>query len=265
MFSLALLLVTVRALAATSTKLRADNLLNLRDVAMAVTRDDQGMVVRVLIVDDHALFAEALAARLSFEPDFEVLPVAQDAVQAQARLATEEPDVVVLDLILGNASGLDVLDYIGLRHPQTRALILSAVSGVGPIVEAIRHGAAAWVPKTAGGDVVVSVISGVARGDAWIPPDLLAEVLRQLIEAEVPSTSPEALAGLTAREFDVLQCMVDGLGRADTAARLGVSINTVRTHVRSLLAKLDLHSGLEATGVALRAGMRPTHHRPPSF
>jgi DNA-binding NarL/FixJ family response regulator len=226
---------------------------------MAGTGQDRGMAaVRVLIVDDQALFAEALAARLSFEPDLEVLPVAQDAQQAQARLATEEPDVVVLDLILGDTSGLEVLDHIRQWHPQVRALILSAVGGVGPIVDAIRRGAAAWVPKTADGEVVLNVIRWVGRGGAWIPPDLLGEVLHQLMEPQVPSTPPEALAGLTARELDVLQCLVDGLGRADTAARLGISVNTVRTHVRRLLAKLGVHSGLEAIGVALRAGMRPT-------
>ncbi|MQA86535.1 MAG: response regulator [Streptosporangiales bacterium] len=231
----------------------------MHDVEAVVAGDDRRMnATRVLIVDDHALFGETLAARLAREPDLEVLHVASEARQAYAVLATGRPDVVVLDLVLGETSGLDVLDHIGRWHPQARSVILSAVTGIEPVVQVIRRGAAAWAPKTAGGDVLVRVIRGVARGEAWIPPDLLAELLRRLVAENNPAGPPDPLTGLTAREREVLQCMVDGLSRSETASCLGLSINTVRTHTRNLLAKLELHSGLEATAVALRVGMRPS-------
>jgi two-component system NarL family response regulator len=212
---------------------------------------------RVLIVDDHALFAEALAARLSKEPDLVLLPIAHDVRRALALVATERPDVVVLDLMLGAESGLQVLDRVRARYPDIRVVVLSAVSDVESIVQAIRRGAVGWLPKTESADLVARVIRGAARSGGWIPPDMLGDVLRRLAAGDHPDGGSQLPAELTPREREVLQCMVDGLSRAEIAGRLGMSANTVRTHTQNLLAKLDMHSALEAITLAMRAGMRP--------
>lgn len=215
--------------------------------------------IRVLIVDDHALFAEALAARLAAEPDLEVLPVAGDVRRAAALVATESPGVVVLDFVLGEESGLDALDLLRRRHPEVRVVILSGITDVASIVTALRHGAAAWVPKTEGADLVARVIRGAAGWGGWIPPDVLGEVLRRLLDTgDQPGG---VLAELTPREREVLQGMVDGLNRAQLAERLGLSANTVRTHTQNLLAKLGAHSAVEAITIAMRAGVTPTDPR----
>ncbi|MCW2890218.1 MAG: hypothetical protein QOE54_4384 [Streptosporangiaceae bacterium] len=214
---------------------------------------------RVLIVDDHALFAEALAARLSREPDLVILPVAGDVRRALALIRTERPTVVVLDLRLGTENGLDVLDHVRDGYPDVRVVILTATSGVDAIVQAIRHGAVGWLSKTEGADLVARVVRSAARRGGWIPPDLLGEVLRRLApENPEPLTGSQRLADLTPREREVLQCMVDGLSRAEIAGWLGLSANTVRTHTQNLLAKLDMHSALEAITLAMRSGMRPS-------
>lgn len=211
--------------------------------------------IRVLIVDDHALFAEALAARLGAEPGLEVLPVARDVRRAAALIATEAPHVVVLDLVLGEESGLDVLDLVRRRHPTVRVVILSAITDIDPIVDALRRGAVAWVPKTDSADVIARVVRDAAGRGGWIPPEVLGEVLRRLLATDPPSG--DALTGLTPREREVLQCMVNGLGRTEIAARLGLSANTVRTHTQNLLAKIGAHSVLEAVAIAMRCGARP--------
>jgi DNA-binding NarL/FixJ family response regulator len=212
-------------------------------------------IFRVLLVDDHALFVEALAARLSREPDLEVLPVAHDERSAYAMLSTAAPAVVVLDVALGADSGLEVLDRVTAQHPGVRVVMLTGSTSPELVVEAVRRGASAWLPKTCGGDQLISVIRGVIRGESWIPPELLGAVLRQLAEpVNVPQ--PDPLGILTAREREVLQCMVDGLNRSDIARQLFVSANTVRTHTQNLLAKLHVHSVLEAASFALRSGMR---------
>ncbi|MDL4775900.1 MULTISPECIES: response regulator [Thermomonosporaceae] len=214
--------------------------------------------IRVLIVDDHALFAEALSARLAREPDLVLLPVAADVRRALALTATERPDVLVLDLTLGAENGLDVLDRVRERHPEVRVVVLTATDGVDAMVRAVRRGAVGWLPKTESAELVARVIRSSARRGGWIPPDLLGEVLRRLLAAgPEPSGGARLLAELTPREREVLQCMVDGLNRAEIADRLGLSANTVRTHTQNLLAKLDLHSALEAITLAMRAGMRP--------
>ncbi|MFB4313204.1 response regulator transcription factor [Actinomadura sp. 21ATH] len=220
--------------------------------------------IRVLIVDDHALFAEALSARLGREPDLVVLPVAADARRALALAATERPHVVVLDVALGPENGLDVLDRLRERHPDVRVVILSALSDVDAIVLAVRRGAIGWLSKTESADLVARVIRGAARRGGWLPPDVLGEVLRRLrAGAPEPGGGGRLLAELTPREREVLQCMVDGLNRAEIAGRLGLSANTVRTHTQNLLAKLDMHSALEAITLAMREGMRPDPDRNP--
>ncbi|MEU5877481.1 response regulator transcription factor [Spirillospora sp. NPDC047279] len=215
--------------------------------------------IRVLIVDDHTLFAEALSARLGREPDLVILPVASDVRRALALTATERPHVIVLDLTLGPENGLDVLDRVREHHPDVRVVVLTAMSDVNAIVQAIRRGAVGWLSKTESADQVSRVIRGAARRGGWIPPDVLGDVLRRLLDdlPEQANGGAQLLGELTPREREVLQCMVDGLNRAEIAERLGLSANTVRTHTQNLLAKLDLHSALEAITLAMRAGMRP--------
>ncbi|MEU5992482.1 response regulator transcription factor [Spirillospora sp. NPDC047418] len=214
--------------------------------------------IRVLIVDDHALFAEALAARLGREPDLVILPIASDVRRALALTATERPRVLVLDLMLGAESGLDVLDRVRADHPDVRVVVLTAMSDLDAMVQAVRRGAVGWLEKTESAGLVARVIRSAARQGGWIPPDALGDVLRRLVRDGGEAGADAPLAELTPREREVLQCMVDGLGRAEIAERLGLSANTVRTHTQNLLAKLGLHSALEAITLAMRAGMRPS-------
>jgi len=214
-------------------------------------------VIRTLLVDDHPLFAEALAARLGREPDLEVLPFAHDRGRARMLLSTLSPAVVLLDLVLGAESGLALLDEIEERHPDTRVIVLTGVSAADQLVDAVRRGARAWLSKTVDGHQLLRVIRGVFHGECWIPPELLGHVLRQLIAAQ-PVAESHSLATLTPREHDVLQGAVDGLSKSEIARRLFLSPHTVRTHTQNMLTKLSAHSTLEAVSLARRYGMRPT-------
>jgi DNA-binding NarL/FixJ family response regulator len=213
--------------------------------------------IRTLLVDDHRLFAEALAVRLVREPDLEVLPVASDKREALTLLRNLAPSVVVLDLMLGATSGLALVDEISAHHSECRAVVLTGESDSGQVVDAVRRGAHGWLPKTADADHLVRVIRGVARGEGWIPPDMLGHVLRAFA-APRPAGRPDELATLTARERDVLQCAVDGLSKLETARQLYLSPNTVRTHTQNMLGKLPVHSMIEAVSLARRHGMRPS-------
>jgi two-component system NarL family response regulator len=215
-------------------------------------------VIRTLLVDDHRLFVESLAARLAREPDLEVLPATGDPEQALRLVRTLSPAVLVLDLLLGSANGMSVLDEVRVAHPDCRVIVLTGVSSGDQVVEAVRRGARAWLPKTVDSAHLVRVIRGVYRGESWIPPELLGYVLQQLISGPPAARRHDPLTVLTARERDVLQCAVDGLSKPDIARRLFLSPNTVRTHTQNMLAKLAAHSMLEAVTLARRHGMRPS-------
>jgi DNA-binding NarL/FixJ family response regulator len=207
----------------------------------------------VLVVDDHAIFADALQARLSREPDLGPVGVAYGAAEARAKVVRMRPAVLVLDLLLSDGeSGLDVAEAIQETSPQTKIIILTAVESVGDVVTGLMHGVRAWLPKTVDVGHLVRVVRGVHAGEAWLAPELLGRVLSDL----VVGARPDPLDGLTTRERQVLQCMVDGLTRAQIAQRLHLSVNTVRTHTQNIIAKLGAHSTLESVTLALRKGLR---------
>jgi DNA-binding NarL/FixJ family response regulator len=211
--------------------------------------------ISVLVVDDHALFVDALQARLRCEPDLSPVRGAYSFEDARAQLAARPPDVALLDVALDAASGLDLAAHIHRTTPAVKVIMLTAAASPESVVRAFRHGARAWLPKTVDTAHLVRVIRGVVRGEAWLSPELLGQVLSDLLVAGEESP-PEMLGSLTEREREVLQCMVDGMSRADIARQLAISVNTVRTHTQNLLAKLDVHSTVESVALALRHGVR---------
>ena len=209
------------------------------------------VAISVLVVDDHQVFADALGARLAREPDLGPVQVAYGAADARAKVARGRPAVVVLDLLLGEGeNGLDVAESILHTWPPSKIIILTAVESVSDVVTGLMLGVRAWLPKTIDVDQLIRVIRGVHQGEAWLPPNLLGRVLTKL----VVEVSPAPADGLTTRERQVLQCMVDGLNRMEIAQRLHLSVNTVRTHTQSIIAKLGAHSALESVSLALRRG-----------
>jgi two-component system, NarL family, response regulator LiaR len=209
--------------------------------------------ISVLVVDDQALFADALQARLAREPDLGPVSVAYDARHAIDQLAAR-PAVVLLDVVLADGTGLDLIEEVRAGSPGSKVVMLTEVESIDEVVTALSRGARAWLPKTTDIGHLVRVVRGVHRGEAWLAPELLGRVLGELTARTV--VRPDPLAGLTPRERDVLQCLVDGCGGAEIAVRLRVSTNTVRTHTQNLMAKLGVHSTLESVAVALRSGLR---------
>jgi two-component system, NarL family, response regulator LiaR len=211
--------------------------------------------ISVLVVDDHAIFADALQARLSQEPDLAPVAVAYSANELRTQLTRIRPDVVVLDLLLGDRNGLDLAGDIRELSSATRVVMLTAVVSVEPVIAGLSHGVRAWLPKTVDVEHLIRVIRGVHAGEAHLAPDLLGDVLDGLVTRTL-KPAPDPFAMLTTRERELLQCLVDGMSRAESAAHLGVSVNTVRTHTQNLIAKLGAHSTLESVALALRNGIR---------
>jgi DNA-binding NarL/FixJ family response regulator len=208
-------------------------------------------VIRVIIVDQHLAFRDALAIRLSTEPDLLVLAKAHTAEFASSVLVGRSADVILLDADLPDHSAIAFSSEIMRRPAPPRIVMLSAAAEPERIVAAVRARAAAWVRKDESIDHLLSVIRGVVRGETWLPLRELGAVLHLLIEDEDRRrASDDLLAVLTPREREVLFLLVEGVGRKEVANRLQLSANTVRTHLHSLMSKFGVHSTLEVVTLA---------------
>lgn len=241
-----------------SLKLDDSVLVHPHDARAFASADDPGMAIRVLVIDSHRMFAEALAERLSAADDVHVVGTATAAAQALESARALRPDVVTLDANLGEADGVDVAQELHTAAAPPKIVMVTCVDDIDRVLRAIWAGALAWVPKETRAVTLIEVIRGAVHGEAWLPPRVLGVVLNAIVsssDGEPPDRTP--LAALTPRERQVLRCMLAGLDRSATAEILGLSLNTVRTHAQGVLTKLHVHSALQAVSVALSAGMRP--------
>lgn len=214
------------------------------------------MSLSLLVVDDHEGVANALA-ELMRAAGCEPVHIA-DSTSAAVNLARRERlDVATIDLDLGGEDGLDLLALLIDEHPHLPLLILSATSTPDVVVKALRAGAAGFVPKTSSSEDLLAAIQAAADGHTWLPVELIGPVVEHMKEPAPPSDWEILIDTLSERERQVLGLMVDGLSRNEISTALSISLNTVRTHVKSILAKLGVHASLEAVSLALRAGIRP--------
>jgi DNA-binding NarL/FixJ family response regulator len=136
--------------------------------------------ISVLVVDDHILFADALQARLAREPDLDPVSVAYHARDAIDEVARTRPAVVILDVVLDDGCGLDLIEKMRETSPDSKIVMLTVVESVDDVVTALSRGARAWLPKTIDTNNLVRVIRGVNRGGVWLAPELLGRVLTDL-------------------------------------------------------------------------------------
>jgi DNA-binding NarL/FixJ family response regulator len=208
------------------------------------------MGISVFIIDQERTFTDALAGRLEAEEDVEVAVAVHRQAPAPSLLVARHADIVLLDANLPGNAAIGLCEELSGRDDGPRVVMLSRNADVERITDSVRAGAAAWVTKTESLAHLISVIRGVAAGETWLPPAQLGAVLRKLMrEREQQSECDRLLASLTAREREVLACLAEGVGRQYVAERLHLSAHTVRTHLQNLMAKLGVHSALEAVAL----------------
>lgn len=209
--------------------------------------------IRVMIVDDHAVFATALAASLEAEPDLAVVGIAHTVGEARAVARTAQPDVVILDQRLPDGDGVAAIETLRGEAPGAQVVVLTANASDHVLLAAITAGASGFVSKTRDLAEVTSAVRAAADGEAVISPELLARLLPRLERGRRRPPGTE----LTERELEVLHLLAEGLTNAAIADRLVISVHTVRNHVANLSAKLGAHSKLEALSIAVRDGLLP--------
>lgn len=209
--------------------------------------------IRVLIVDDHPLWRDAVARDLS-EAGHEVVGTAGDGAEAVRLAAETKPNVVVLDLQIPRLSGVEVTARVVRADPQIRVLVLSASGEQNDVLEAVKAGATGYLVKSASREELLEAVRSVANGNPVFTPGLAGLVLGEYRRLAGPASSGSA-PRLTERETEILRLVAKGLSYKQIAERLVLSHRTVQNHVQNVLNKLQLHSRVELVRYAIKQGL----------
>ncbi len=209
-------------------------------------------MIRVLLADDQALVRAGLRLILEAEADIQVVGEAADGVEAVALALDTHPDLVLMDVRMPQLDGIEATSRLLAQLSETRVLMLTTFDLDEYVVDAFRAGASGFLLKTSPPHQLVAAVRTLHDGDALLAPASTRRLIEQF--ARPPANAP-ALDELTAREQDVLRLLARGLTNAEIAAELVVEPSTVKSHVASLLAKLDLRDRVQAVVFAYESGL----------
>jgi two-component system NarL family response regulator len=210
--------------------------------------------IRVLVVDDHALFRRGLQMVLGAETDIEVVGEASDGAEALKVAAETTPDIVLMDVRMPKRGGIDATTAIKDAVPSTKIIMLTISDEEADLYDAIKAGAMGYLLKEISIEEVASAVRAVYNGQSLISPSMASKLLTEFAtmvrkddeRQQVPTPR------LTEREMEVLKLVAKGMNNRDIAKKLFISENTVKNHIRNILEKLQLHSRMEAVVYAVR-------------
>jgi two-component system NarL family response regulator len=213
---------------------------------------EESPLVRVLVVDDHALFRHGLMQVLQPVPDIEVVGEAQDAESAIELAAEWLPDLVLMDVHMPGMNGIEAARRMRAAQPGMRILMLTESEDEDDLYGAVRAGATGYLLKEVAIDEIADAIRSVASGQALVSPMMTTKLLSEFNALSRRVEEEHDGRRLTPRELEVLRLVARGLSNKDIAAELVISENTVRNHVRNILEKLEVRSRVEAAMYAVR-------------
>ncbi|MCY9785604.1 response regulator transcription factor [Nocardiopsis sp. EMB25] len=213
--------------------------------------------IRVLVVDDHALFRRGLVSVLDEEEDIDVVSEAGDGEEAVRLAAEHRPDVVIMDVRMPQASGIDACSRIREALPQAKFIMLTMSDEEVDLFDALKAGATGYLRKEISVTEIPRAVRGIAVGQSFVDQAMATKLIGEFAELAKQGGSPRgsapALPQLTPRETEVLKLLAHSLNNREIGERLFITENTVKNHVRNILEKLQVHSRTEAAIYAVRA------------
>lgn len=213
------------------------------------------MKTRVLLVDDHAMFREALHLMLDREPDIEVVGELGDGTSMEQAVARLLPDVVVMDVSMPGVNGIQATRVLRALFPHTQVVALSAYSYQQFVMEMLDAGAIAYVVKSAAGEQLLHAIANAAKGKTFLCPEAAAMLVEASRRGATTAVAGQQDKHLGRREMQVLGLLALGKTSPQIGEALHIAASTVDVHRRNIMHKLDLHSVAELTRYALRTGL----------
>jgi DNA-binding NarL/FixJ family response regulator len=218
--------------------------------------EEQTRRIRVLLVDDHPLFRAGVRQRLcEHDPDLEVVGEAGNSRQAQEMVAGLSPDVVLMDIAMGDENGIEATRAIKRKAPAVAVIILSLYDDVQYIEAAVEAGAAGYLLKTVQGPDLAAAVRSAHEGDTVLSPEVAGKVFRRLLPRLRGGDEPATWQRLSERESEVLRLVARGAANKEIAKSMGLSVRTVEAHLRSIFTKLLVGSRTEAVVFAVKAGL----------
>jgi DNA-binding NarL/FixJ family response regulator len=215
--------------------------------------------IRVLLADDHSLFREGLCGILNALPDFEVVGEANDGLEVMVKARELAPELIIMDVSMPGCNGVEATQKIKEEAPGTIIVMLTVSDDDEQLFEAIKSGAQGYLLKSIRSRDLISLLRGAVRGEAAISPTLGGRMLDEFRRlSQQPARPSDADSPtLTAREQEVLGLVAGGATDMEIAEALTLSVHTVKSHMRNILAKLHLNHRHEAAQFALREGLIP--------
>ena len=211
-------------------------------------------LLRLLLVDDHALFREGLISLISYQDDFTVVGEAEDAESALEQARTLKPDIVLMDIELPGEDGVAVTQRLKMEMPEVTIVMLTVRDDSQTLFGAIKAGAQGYLVKNVRSRELLEQLRGLARGEAAISRRMAARILEEIRGQTEPFGPGEEL---TARELEVLNLVAARLSNAEIAERLVISEHTVKNHMKSILSKLHLRNRHQAVAYGVARGWLP--------
>lgn len=212
------------------------------------------MTIRVLIADDHTLFRQGLIGLLETREDFvKVIGEAATGKEAVQLAEQLQPDLILMDIYMPDGTGLDATREIRQRFPNIKVVILTSSEDDEHLYRAVQLGASGYLLKNLDAANLFGLVEGAMRGDAAMTPEMASRLLKGIARR---STDPEnGQEALTSRELTVLRMLAVGESNSEIAERLSISVNTVKTHIRNILDKLQLENRTQAANYAMGRGL----------
>ena len=209
----------------------------------------------MLVVDDQELFRRGLTMLLAVEPGLEVVGEAGDGAEGVSLAESAAPDVILLDVRMPKKSGIEACLAIKESVPSAKIIMLTVSDEEADLYEAVKSGASGYLLKDSSIEEVAQAIRVVADGQSLISPSMAIKLIDEFKQMSRPERETGPALRLTERELDVLRLVAQGHSNKEIAARLFISENTVKNHVRNMLEKLQLHSRMEAVMYAVRENL----------